>query len=415
MTAPVDFVLTDVRVPVSLLAAPDAFGGRRAGGFFEGALILSDGKVAGMTAGDIPDLPQVPARGRILLPGLSDPHVHLDKCHTAHRLPAIGGDLMAAIAAQAADKVRWTPADIRARAERGLAELCAAGCRQVRSHVDWGNDVDPAAAPQAWPVLRELARDWSDRIDLQLAALIGPDVLADADLARPIAQHLARDGGVLGLFLSEQPERESAIANAVALAGVFDLPLDFHVDEGLSPALDGLGLIADEVLRCGHAGPVLCGHASSLMNLSGPALARTLDKVALAGLAVVSLPTTNLYLQARNPGATPDRRGITRLHELAAAGVTVALGNDNVRDAFFPLGQHDSLALLALAVPALQLDPPFDRWLPLVTSNAARAMGAKPIWIDHASLPDLMLVEATDMAGLLAAPARTRLSAITQT
>lgn len=415
MTLPNDLVLTDVRVPASLLAAPDAFGGRREGGFCDGALILRGGKVAGMTAGDLPDLPQVPAGGRILLPGLTDPHVHLDKCHTAHRLPAIGGDLMAAIAAQAADKARWTPADIRARAERGLSELCAAGCRQVRSHVDWGTDADPAAVPEAWPVLHDLAREWSDRIDLQLAALIGPDVLADAKMARPVAQRLARDGGVLGLFLSEQPDRGKAIANAIDLAGTFGLPLDFHVDEGLSPALDGLGLIADEMLRRGHRGPVLCGHASSLMNLSGPALAGTLDKVARAGLAVVSLPTTNLYLQGRSAGATPDRRGITRLHELAAAGVTVALGNDNVRDAFFPLGHHDPLALLALAVPALHLDPPFDRWLPLVTTNAARAMGAAPVWIDRADIRDLILVEATDMAGLLSAPARTRLCAINAT
>lgn len=128
---------------------------------------------------------------------------------------------------------------------------------------------------------------------------------------------------------------------------------------------------------------------------------------------MVSLPTTNLYLQGRKQGETPDRRGITRLHELAAAGVTVALGNDNVRDAFFPLGGHDPLAALAFAVPALHLDSPFDRWLPLIATSAARAMGADPVPIDRARLSDLMLAEATDMAGLLSAPLRTRLAALT--
>lgn len=415
MTPPADFVLADVRVPASLLAAPDTFGGREAGGWFAGAVVVRNGKIAGMAKGDVPDLQQVPGGGRILLPGLTDPHVHLDKCHTAHRLPVIGGDLMAAIAAQADDKALWTPADIRTRAERGLSELFSAGVRQVRSHVDWGTGTDPAAVPLAWPVLVELEQEWSGRIELQLAALIDPAVLANASTARPIARRIGRDGGVLGGFISLQPDRAEAIATAVALAGTFDLPLDFHVDEGLAAGLNGLGLIADAVLRRGHRGPVLCGHASSLINLSGPALAATIDTVARAGLSVVSLPTTNLYLQGRSPDATPDRRGITRLHELATAGVTVALGNDNVRDAFFPLGHHDPLALLALAVPALHLDPPFDRWLPLVTTDAARAMGAEPFWIDHARLADLMLVEATDMASLLSAPARTRLSAIIPT
>lgn len=409
MTGPA-FALTDVRVPACLLADPDRFGGRPEGGFRRGDLQILQGRVAG--TGQRSDLPRIEGRGRILLPGLIDPHLHLDKCHTARRLPCIGGDLMAAISAQARDKRLWTAADIRGRAERGLAELYAAGVSRVRSHVDWGTEADPAAIPLAWPVLVELARDWSNRIDLQLAALIDTPVLTDPDTARRIAARIARDGGVLGLFVSLQPDRAAAIAAAVDLADTFGLALDFHVDEGLEPGMNGLSLIADEVLRRGHRGPVLCGHASSLANLSGADLAATLDKVARAGLSVVSLPTTNLYLQNRMPGVTPDRRGITRLHELAEAGVTVALGCDNVRDAFFPLGTHDPLAILGIAVPALQLDPPFERWLPLVTTNAARAMGCAPVQIDRAGVADLILTEASDMADLLAAPVRTRLSSL---
>lgn len=406
-----DHVLTDVRVPACLLADPDRFGGRPEDGFRRGDLLIRQGRIAGM--GHWPNLPRLEGRGRILLPALTDPHVHLDKCHTAHRLPGIGGDLMAAIAAQGQDKARWTETDIRARAERGLGELCAAGVARVRSHVDWGTGTDPAAVPLAWPVMVDLARDWSDQIDLQLSALIDTPVLADPDTARCIAARIARDGGALGLFVSRQPDRAAAIAAAVDLADRFGLPLDFHVDEGLDPGMNGLSLIADEVLQRGHRGPVLCGHASSLANLAGAKLAATLEKVARAGLCVVSLPTTNLYLQSRQTGATPVRRGITRLHELADAGVTVALGCDNVRDAFFPLGTHDPLAILGLAVPALHLDPPFERWLPLVTTNASRAMGAAPVTIDRAGITDLLLAEAAEMVDLMAAPARVRLSTLT--
>ena len=410
MILPSDFVLTDVRVPACLLAEPARFGGQAEGGFRRGDLAIRQGRVAGI--GPASGLPQVAARGRILLPALTDPHVHLDKCHTAHRLDGIGGDLTAAIAAQARDRAGWTEADIRARAERGLAEAEAAGVARLRSHVDWGTAADPTATPPAWPVLAELARDWAGRIDLQLSALIDTPALADPASARRIAARIAQDGGVLGLFVSLQPDRAAAVASAFDLAETHGLPLDFHVDEGLDPGLDGLSLIADEALRRGHRGPVLCGHASSLANLSGAALAGRLDKVARAGLAVVSLPTTNLYLQGRAPGATPDRRGITRLRELAAAGVTVALATDNVRDAFYPLGHHDPLAILGLAVAAAHLDPPFERWLPLVTTAAARAMGADPVFIDRARAADLILAEAADMADLLAAPARRPLSAL---
>lgn len=61
------------------------------------------------------DLLRIEGWGRIVRPALTDPHVYLDKCHTAHRLPGIGGDLIAATAAQARDKSGWTAADIRAR------------------------------------------------------------------------------------------------------------------------------------------------------------------------------------------------------------------------------------------------------------------------------------------------------------
>jgi diadenosine tetraphosphatase ApaH/serine/threonine PP2A family protein phosphatase len=112
------------------------------------------------------------------------------------------------------------------------------------------------------------------------------------------------------------------------------------VDEGLDPALDGLELIADVAADMRFEGPVLCGHACSLASRNDDDVARIADKLADRGIAVAALPATNLYLQGRNAG-TPDRRGITRLHELAARGVKIVIGTDNVRDAFCPVGRHD--------------------------------------------------------------------------
>ena len=110
------------------------------------------------------------------------------------------------------------------------------------------------------------------------------------------------------------------------------------------------------------------------MNLRPDDFDRVAEKLVLAGIFVAALPTTNLYLQGRTEG-TPDRRGLTRVRELTDAGVQVVVGSDNVADAFCPLGQHDPMAALKLAVLTGHLDPPFDRWLPLITTNAARALG----------------------------------------
>lgn len=85
--------------------------------------------------------------GRILLPPLVEPHLHLDKAFTLPRLPDVGGDLMAAIHAQQADKANWSDDNLRARVNTALEELVAAGVSHARSHVDWGHDSDPAATP----------------------------------------------------------------------------------------------------------------------------------------------------------------------------------------------------------------------------------------------------------------------------
>ena len=66
---------------------------------------------------------------------------------------------------------------------------------------------------------------------------------------------------------------------------------------------------------------------------------------------------------------------IARGRELAEAGIRVAIGTDNVGDAFCPLGRHDPLNSLATAVLGAHLDPPYSHWLRSITVDAATALG----------------------------------------
>ncbi|MCJ8307421.1 MAG: amidohydrolase family protein [Rhizobiaceae bacterium] len=189
----------------------------------------------------------------------------------------------------------------------------------------------------------------------------------------------------------------------VRAAATHGLALDFHVDEGLADGLDGLETIADAVIETGYDGPILCGHACSLMNFGGDDLKRLADKLRRANITIASLPVTNLYLQGRGNG-TPDRRGVTRIHELQEFGVSVIIGTDNVRDAFSPLGQHKPLESLKHAVLAAHLDPPFAAHLPMITTDAERALGLSPTFIDGASVADLIVFDAANLADLLSEP-----------
>jgi cytosine deaminase len=381
--------LRDVIVPVSVVASPDRFGGVSQGDGLRGQAVVENGCIVGLANSALTDHPKV------LLPKLVEPHCHLDKCHSIWRMGPVGGDLTSAIAAQMKDKAFWTEDDLRHRMARGLDEAIASGCGTLRSHIDWS---DTTAAPTAWQVIRDLATD-HDRIEVQYAALTGIDQMADSSFCTSVAETVAQTGGVLGSFILYHDQVDAGLRNIFAQADRLCLALDFHVDEGLG-AFNGLEKIADIAIEVGFEGPILCGHAVSLLDRSPEDFTRISDKLARAGIAVCALPTTNLYLQGRKSG-TPDRRGITRLQELREAGVPILIGSDNVGDAFCPLGAHDPMAALHLASLVAHLDPPFGRWLPSITTDACRALGLEPNTIETTPVTDLLLSDATHLADVI--------------
>jgi cytosine deaminase len=85
---------------------------------------------------------------------------------------------------------------------------------------------------------------------------------------------------------------------------------------------------------------------------------RTLDLLAVANIAVVTLPTVNMYLQDRHAGRTPRWRGVTLVHEMLRRGVRVAAAGDNCRDSFYAYGDHDVVDTFRQAVRILHFDHP---------------------------------------------------------
>lgn len=394
-----DVLLGNVRVPRSLLADCATFGGTRDGDCIAGSLVIRNGRVAGMTS----EPGHADLRGRLVTQPFVEAHCHLDKCFTAERIDFRGGTLAQAIAAQARDKSNWHETDIRARAERGLAELARSGTSLARTHVDW--DVDPKMpdqVPLAWRVMSELAEEWRDRLTLQCAALLPVEALADEAYATSVARTLKRAEGVLGAFVFNQPARRAGIRNMIRAARQHGLALDFHVDEGLDPLLDGFEIIAEEMISAGHDGPVLCGHVCNLATIDSETRARRIELALRAGISVVTLPTSNLYLQDRGKLVARER-GLTAVGELIRAGVSTVFGTDNVQDAFCPIGLHNPAASLQTTVLVAQLEPPVASWLPHVMGQASGALGVRSTPIENARIDELIIWEASSVGTVVGA------------
>ena len=344
-----------------------------ASGFSLCDLTIQQGRIAQLQAhadAEAGELRRVDADHGLLLPGLADCHVHLDKAYVAQRRSFPAGDLHAAIAAMEADKAFWTPDDLRRRAGFGLRTAYAHGVRALRSHVDW----QLSTPGFVWPLLREIAQAWRGRMDLQFLPLMPIDLLSDRQLRGSAVAMASEGGGVLSFFIYTHPGYRGFIGEAFGLAAAHGFDLDFHVDEGLDPTLDGLAAICETAIGKRFSGGILCGHCVALSVYDEARRARVLEQALEAGITIASLPQTNVFLQDRNAGKTPKLRGVTALNEIAQCGVPIAIGCDNVMDGFYPYGRFDPLEALALAVFTAHLPGNTTEWLRTVTTTPARVM-----------------------------------------
>jgi cytosine deaminase len=347
-----------------------------------------------------------PARGT-LVSAFVDAHVHLDKAYTVGAAGAAQGDLAAAMARCAANRVSWTAADLRLRMSRALEDAWASGSRAMRTHLDWvGDDM-----PVALRVFEQLREQWRGRIELQMAALVSLDLWADAAAAERIAGQVAvtAAGGTsaLGAFVYRDTALREKLEVLFDVAQRHYLPLDIHVDEGLAVDACGLRTVAEIALARGWKGRILCSHACALSVQPADEARATLQACRDAGIHLVSLPTTNLYLQGDWAG-TPVERGITRLREAAALGLEPCVASDNVADPFYPYGSYDLVETLGLAVQVAHLAPVQD-WLAAITVSPARAMGLQ--WqghIEEGCPADLVCLAAREDHELLTPAGRQR-------
>lgn len=331
--------------------------------------------------------------GRIVLPCFIDSHVHLDKAFIVRRTGVPQGGLLDAIRLVIDDIPNRTADDLAVRMEKGLSFAYARGTSVLRTHLD---TLEQPVECAAWKVLTELREQWRDRMTLQAVALMALERVEAEDFPERCRQ-IAALGGIVGAFVPTGAATSHRLDKLFELATRFGLDVDFHVDESLDPNAIGLELIAESVLRTGFKGRVVAGHCCSLSVRPDAEVSALISKVAEAGIHIISLPHSNLYLQDRQPGRTPRMRGLTLAHELRAAGVSVHFASDNVQDPFYPFGEFDMLEVLRSSIRLAHLDTDIGTWVPELYRNAAAALNLPNAGrIAAGSKADFISFDATD-------------------
>jgi cytosine deaminase len=386
-TADFDLLLHDCRLPDGTLVDLGCRGGRVA----EQGALRDRGAARRLECG-----------GRVVTPGLVESHIHLDKTLLSERTPSVEGTLQEAIRITGEAKRQFTVEDIRARARAVLDMAVRHGTTAMRSHVE----VDPIVELRGLEALLPLKAEYSPALDLQLCAFAQEGVFRMPGTEQLLAEALRRGADVIGGCPYTDGDGHAQIDVIFRLAREFGVDADFHVDFFDEPEHLHVRYIIEQTTRWGWQDRVAVGHCTELGALPPTDLAPIAEGLKAAGVSVITLPATDLYLMGRKD-THRIRRGLTPVKRLREAGVTVVAATNNVRNAFTPVGNANLLLMGFLLTVGAHMGTERERRevLDMLTVDPARLLRLPPCGPTPGLQADLVVWDATRFDDLVAAQA----------
>jgi cytosine/creatinine deaminase len=337
---------------------------------------------------------EINGEGRVLIPGLVESHIHLDKALIADRLPNKSGTLMEAIQVTAKLKPTFTKEDVEERARKALMMLIKNGTTHIRTH----SEFDPSQGFTGFKTVLKLKEEFKNLIDMQVVAFPQEGILKVPGTEKMMHQAMEMGADVVGgIPYNDTPAKEH-IDLVFEIAKKYDKPIDFHQD--FKDEADGITIeyVCEKTIKEGFEGRVSVGHLTSLGALPKERLQPIIELMSRAKVSVMSLPATDLHLGGRKDEYNV-RRAVTPVRALRDGGVNVCLASNNIRNAFTPYGNGDLMQIAMLAIPVSHLGGADDlpTVLPMLTSNPAKALGLKDYGIAVGNKADMVLLDTNNV------------------
>ena len=336
------------------------------------------------------------AGGWLVSPPFVDPHFHIDATLSRGRpRDNLSGTLLEGIAIWGELAPTLTHDDVMERARRLCHWSVANGCLATRSHVDVS---DPGLV--AVEALLELRKEISPWFDLQLVAFPQNGYYrqpgAVENLERALDMGVEVVGGIPHFERTMQDGARSVRA-LCELAERRGLLVDMHCDETDDPMSRHIETLAHETTRLGMAGRVSGSHLTSMHSMDNYYVSKLLPLIREAELFAIANPLINITIQGRHD-TYPKRRGLTRVREMIAEGIPVALGHDCVVDPWYALGTHDMLEVAKMAIHVGLMTGVEDMraMYDSVTGTAAAAMHIEDYGLEPGCHADLVVLQASD-------------------
>ena len=333
---------------------------------------------------------EIDAGGCIVSEPFVIPHIHLCKAYT---LPHIGDNAILHYQSRSMEssskaielarevKKQYNVSWVYENAKKAVMEAVKHGCLAIRGFAD----VDSLAGLNAVKALLRLREEIKDFVELQVVAFPQEGVIKEPEAAELLWKAAEMECDVIGGIpwiedTEEDMNRHVSIVFDIATA--LDKDVAMLTDDTGDPTLRTTEMLTLETKRSGWAARVSACHARALSLYPRQKLARLTRLMKNNGVSVVVSPHTgSLYAPVR---------------ELISDGVNIALGQDDIEDAYYPFGRGNMLEVIFLAAHLFRM---FDsRSLELLfnmaTENAAYVMRMHSYGVRVNGKADLVVLDS---------------------
>ena len=365
---------------------------------------LPDGRVAdiGIRGDRIVEVGQIvagagrvlDATGDLVSPPFVDPHFHMDAV-LSYGLPRVNasGTLLEGIALWGELRAVATVEEMVARALRYCDWAVSMGLLAIRTHVD--TTPDHLRGVEAMLEVKRLVAPY---LDLQLVAFPQDGLYRSATGRQNVLRALDMGVDVVGgipHFERTMEEGAESLRDLGRIAAERGLMWDVHCDETDDPMSRHVETLAREVTRHGLGARAAGSHLTSMHSMDNYYVSKLIPLIAESGMCAIPNPLINITLQGRHD-SYPKRRGLTRVRELHAAGVTVGWGQDCVLDPWYSLGTADMLDVAFMGLHVAQMTHPVEmaRCFGMVTQDNAAIMGLQDYGLAPGCVASLVVLDA---------------------
>jgi cytosine deaminase len=335
----------------------------------------------------------IDAAGKLVTESFVNGHLHLCKVYTLTKVGEKAltsyqsgsmGKAMTAIELASKVKEQYDESWIIKNVRKAIKLAIKYGNTHIRAFAD----TDTKAKLEGVKALIKAREEFKDAVEIQVVAFPQDGVVRDPGAEDYIreAMELGADvvGGIPWIEYTDE-DSQKHIDLMFNLAKKYNKDVSMLIDDAGDPGLRTLEMLAVKTIKENWEGRVMVHHARAMQLYPEPYFRKIVALLKRAKIGVVSDPQTG-PLHAR-------------VRDLYDEGVGIALGQDDIADAYYPFGRNNMLEVAFLTAHLLWMTTfkEMEILYDLITTKAAQAMAIKDFELKEGNKANLVVLNAENI------------------